>query len=505
MYVFIFVFLTSLLISALIIQINDEPSIHKTEDKTVTSIVNTEENKTLSLDERMSRILKDERLNGSLMGISIRKADTGEEIYSHQGQINLHPASNMKILTAAAALEILGEDYQFKTEILTDGKIKGTTLQGNLFIKGMGDPTLLKKDLDTFAMKLKQEGVEQIEGDVIGDDSWYDDIRLSQDLNWSDEPSHTGAQVSALTLSPNEDYDAGTIIVDVFPGNSIGEKAQIHTTPETDYVKIVNNVKMVDAKGEKDITIQRMHGTNSIVAEGTMPLDGTSERAWSSIWEPTGYVVDVFHQVLEENGIRIKGDKRVGITPDAAKMLAEKESMPLRELLIPFMKLSNNGHGEVLVKEMGRVIHGEGSWEHGISVIEKTIIQLGANPETIQIRDGSGMSHKNYIPASELTKILYEAQKRGWFPSFEASLPVAGASERMVGGTLRNRMATGTGLEQVKAKTGTLSGVLTLSGYATTKEGETLIFSILNNNYLTDQYEIAAIQDEIISVIISYP
>lgn len=158
-------------------------------------------NETVPLTVKMASILKDERLAGAVTGVSVRKADTGETIYSSSAATRLHPASNMKLLTAAAALETLGTDYQFSTEVWVDGKIKGNSLQGDLFLKGKGDPTLLKEDFDQFAKDLLASGIYQINGDLVGDDSWYDDVRLSQDLNWSDESNYTGAGVSALTLS----------------------------------------------------------------------------------------------------------------------------------------------------------------------------------------------------------------------------------------------------------------------------------------------------------------
>src|SRR5699024_3161373 len=139
---------------------------------------------------------------GAITGVSIRSGETGELLYSHFGETRLRPASNMKILTSIAALETLGADHRFTTEVLVDGELDGNVLEGNVYIKGYGDPTLLPEDLDQFAKDLKAYGIQTITGNIFADDSWYDDVRLSQDLNWSDESNYTGTQVSALTLSP---------------------------------------------------------------------------------------------------------------------------------------------------------------------------------------------------------------------------------------------------------------------------------------------------------------
>jgi len=462
-------------------------------------ITDTEFNQNASLEEKLTGILDDDLLEGTVTGVSIRHAESGELLFSQNGDIRLHPASNMKLLTAAAALETLGSDYTFHTEIRTDGRKKGNVLHGNLYLKGKGDPTLLKEDFDQMAIDLKEQGIRKIKGNLVGDDTWYDDVRLSQDLNWSDEPFYTGAQISALTLSPNDDYDAGTVIVEVTPQNKAKGRAVINVTPETDYVTIVNKTKMVPAGEEKDISIEREHGSNIIIVEGTMPVDGSMSRAWSSVWEPTGYALDVFRTSLEEQGIQFIGQvqEKYEATPEDAQLLLSKESMPLQELLIPFMKLSNNGHGEVLTKEMGKVIHDEGSWDKGLEVMEGKVTELGVNADTILLRDGSGMSHKNMIPANDLTQLLFEAQDASWFPEFKNSLPVAGISERLVGGTLRNRMTSGPAQGNVTAKTGSINGVSTLSGYVTTEDGEELIFAILINNYLGSSRNMQAIEDGI--------
>ena len=455
----------------------------------------------VTLESKIDRILNDQRLNGALTGVSIRKADSGEIVYSSYGDIRLHPASNMKLLTASAALEQLGPDYQFSTEVWMDGRIKGKVLEGDLYLKGKGDPTLMKEDLDLFAQQLKANGITKIKGNLVGDDSWYDSIRLSQDLNWSDESFHTGAQVSALTLSPSNDYDSGTVLLEIKPAAQIGERAKIQVTPKNEYVTIINLTKTVETNQLSKVSFERLHGENTIMVKGTVPQNSSTIKKWAAVWEPTLYALQVFKTSLKEYGITFteKSEMETGVTPKGASKLATKQSMPLKDLLIPFMKLSNNGHAEVLTKEMGKVVYGEGSWEAGLQVIKETLTDLGLNGSTIQLRDGSGMSHKNMIPANELSQLLFLAQKKSWFPEFERSLPVAGQPDKRTGGTLRNRLKDELTIGNVRAKTGSISGVSTLSGYVTARSGEKFIFSILINNYLAAS--ITDIEDHIVRAI----
>ncbi|MEC2158265.1 D-alanyl-D-alanine carboxypeptidase/D-alanyl-D-alanine endopeptidase [Virgibacillus halodenitrificans] len=452
------------------------------------------------LQEKLDAILSKSQLQGTSTGISIRNANDGELLYNHSGEMRLHPASNQKILTAVAALSTLGEDHRFTTQVLTDGKLKGKVLRGNLYLKGKGDPTLLKEDLDHFAKQLKEQGIHKIKGNIVGDDTWFDDVRLATDINWDDESNYTAAQISALTLSPNEDYDSGTVIVQVLPGEKAGDKPKVVLSPQTDYITINNEAKTTAKETSKQISVQRDHGTNTITISGNLPLDSSS-KSWVAVWEPTRYVVDVFKQSLEEQGITMIGNSEaaVGKTPKDAEILTKKDSMPLKELLVPFLKLSNNGHGEILVKEMGQVIKKEGSWDKGLDVVEDVLINNDLAMDTIRLRDGAGMSHKNLLPANQLSKLLFEIQDESWFPEFKNALPVAGEPERLVGGTLRYRLTGDATKGKVHAKTGSLTGVNTLSGYVTNKDGEKLIFSIMMNNYI--QGSMPQIQDAIVTAL----
>ena len=235
-----------------------------------------------------------------------------------------------------------------------------------------------------------------INGNIIADDSWYDDVRLSQDLTWTDESQSYGAQVSALTLSPDKDYDAGTVIIHVSPAAKVGVPANLTLSPSTDYVKIMNQTKTVEKNGSTKIEVEREHGTNQVIVKGTIALDHKNLKSWIAVWEPTQYVLHVFKSSLEKNGIQLGKESKLltGEIPKEATLLTYKKSLPLKELLIPFMKLSNNGIGEILTKEMGKIIYNEGSWDKGIEVIRETVSCFRMNLNTLQLRDGSGISHK---------------------------------------------------------------------------------------------------------------
>lgn len=455
----------------------------------------------LTVFQELTELIKNEKiLDGAVAGVSVRAADTGKLLYDYNGGIRLRPASNMKLLTAAAALSSLGENHRFITEVWIDGKRKGNILKGNVYLKGKGDPTLLKEDLEHLAKELKNYGIGKIEGRVIGDDSWYDRVRLSPDLIWSDEETFYGAQISALTISPDKDYDAGTIILELQPGKSIGDPVEITLQPKSSYITIENKAMTASPDSTSEIDITREHGNNIVSIEGLIPMDSKPKKKWVSVWEPGEWTAQLFKQALLEQGITVKEEVTMGVTPKNAVKIADHESIPLSKLLRPFMKLSNNGHADVLVKEMGKVALGEGSFEKGLEVLEGELAKYGIEPADHLIRDGSGISHLTLITANDISSLLYHVQKEAWFSVFLESLPIAGYEDRLDGGTLRNRL-NGTPLAgHVRAKTGTLTSVTSVSGYITTKSGKKLIFSILLNNLL-DEDEGKKLEDKIISIL----
>ena len=448
------------------------------------------------LSFKISKLLSHPDLKGASIGISVRSASNGQVIYMHNGDARLRPASSLKLVTSAAALQILGENYRFSTEIYTDGKQKGNVLKGNLYIRGKGDPTLLEKDLKDIAVTLEKLGIKKIKGDLIADDTWYDHTRLSMDMPWSDEQEYYGAQISGLTTSPDEDYDAGTVIVEVKPGKRTDKAATVTLIPQTDYVKIINKTNVGKDDSKNTLKIVRKHGNNQIILTGTIPFHSEATKHWISVWDPTGYTLDLLKKSIEKQGIKMTGESKYGKIPAQHTKLITDYSPKLGTLLVPYMKLSNNTISEVLVKEIGRVKGGEGSWDKGLSVIEGQFDELGIERDAIHMRDGSGLSQVNMISANALTQLLYKVQFKSWYSSYINALPVAGISNRNVGGTLRNRMKGTQAQGKVLAKTGTISMASSLSGYVQGEYGNKYVFSIIINNAKED-HQLKKIEDEL--------
>ncbi|WP_344951299.1 D-alanyl-D-alanine carboxypeptidase/D-alanyl-D-alanine endopeptidase [Sphaerisporangium flaviroseum] len=425
----------------------------------------------------IDQILSASNLAVARSGVVVRSAETGEQLYAQDtGKIFL-PASNAKLLTSAAAVDTLGLDYRFTTSVLSSGRRVGSTLAGDLYLKGTGDPTMLATDYDALAAKVAGSGVKLVAGRLVADDTWFDDVRLGTDWAWDDEPYYYAAQISALTASPDTDYDAGSVIVSVAPGDAAGAPAKVTTTPETDYLKIENRAT---TGAETDVLVNRLHGTNKVVITGTVAEEYDE---WVTVDDPTGYSASLFRKALAKHGVRVLGTTGRGATPAAATSVAQKESMPLSELLVPFMKLSNNMHAEILTKAMGRKVSGKGTWDAGLAVTLGFAAKNGV--KAVRLRDGSGLSRLDGVTPGDLAAYLIAMRSKPWYKTWYDALPIAGNADRLTGGTLRSRMAGTPAAGNVHAKTGSLTSVTGLSGYVTSADGEPLVFSILTNNYLS--------------------
>jgi serine-type D-Ala-D-Ala carboxypeptidase/endopeptidase (penicillin-binding protein 4) len=446
-----------------------------------------------SLAADLDAILAQPGAAGESASVRVVTAD-GHELYNHDAARRLNPASNMKLFTSATALDVLGPNFRFSTDVSTNGRGSHGVLRGNLYLRGKGDPTLLATDYDALAAQVARSGVKVVVGRLVADDSYFDHVRLGVGWAWDDEPYYYSQQASALTVSPDTDYDNGTVIVETRPGATPGAKPKLTLVPSTGYVHLVNHATTTSGTADT-ISVDREHGNNNIVVTGTIGTGHTDvDQEWATVWEPTGYAADVFRRALAHHGVRVLGSTAYAVTPAGVRSLATHASMTLAQMYVPFLKLSNNGHAEALVKTMGAVVSHDGSWDAGLQVIASHLASFGVDPAVIQQVDGSGLSRMDLVPADQITHLLVAAQSKPWFTTWYNALPIAGNPDRMVGGTLRNRLA-GTPAEGMHGKTGSLTGVSALSGYVTDADGQRLIFSVLQNNYV--HFSAKSLEDQV--------
>lgn len=450
----------------------------------------------------LDKVLADPRMDGGAVSVVIADATTGERLYQRDGDDRLMPASNTKLATSAAAMAVLGPEHRYSTDVLATGHRRGPTLFGDLYLRGSGDPTLLAADYGRLAADIAASGVESVTGRLVADDTRFDDQRLGRSWAADDESAYYSAQISALTLAPDTDYDAGTVVVEVTPGKRPGDRPAVRLTPPTDYVRVEIGATTVE-KGRPDtLAVSREHGTNTITVDGAVPVGAATSKEWIAVWEPTGYAAAVFADALAEHGVRVHGSTRLGRpTPPGARLLASHRSMPLKELMHPFMKLSNNMHAEALTKTMGHHTSGRGTWEAGLAAIGAQLAEEDVSTSTLRQADGSGLSRMNLFPAEELATLLLSVRDAPWFADWYASLPVACAPDRAVGGTLRSRMCGTPAALNAVGKTGSLTGASALSGYVTDAGGRELVYSVVLNNYLASS--VKSIEDAVVVTLAS--
>jgi D-alanyl-D-alanine carboxypeptidase/D-alanyl-D-alanine-endopeptidase (penicillin-binding protein 4) len=442
----------------------------------------------------LERLLADPALNGATVSLMVRDARSGSTLYQHNPRTRLIPASNLKLLTTAAAMDVLGPQYRFATQLLSNGPQQGERLTGNLYLRGLGDPTTQFADYQALAAQLASQGVRQVQGDLVFDDSFFDAERLGVDWAQDDESTYYGAQISALTVSPNADFDAGTLIVTAKAPVIAGQPVTVSLSPPTDYVKLSNHA--VSGPGDS-YGITRQHGTNLLQLTGTL-APGKQSRQWVSVWEPTQLVATLFEQALAQQGIEVLGRRVIGgASPGAARVLAEHQSAPLQALITPLLKLSNNNMSEALLKAMGRKTVNAGTAQAGAAAVAAFMRRQGLDPATLVQVDGSGLSRRNLVSSQNLTDLLLATARQPWFDAWYSALPIAGNTDRMTGGSLRYRLRGTAAENNLHAKTGSMAGVSSLSGYITDAHGRRLVFSMISNNYLSDAAPIRALENRV--------
>jgi D-alanyl-D-alanine carboxypeptidase/D-alanyl-D-alanine-endopeptidase (penicillin-binding protein 4) len=432
---------------------------------------------------KLNRVLSDSRVQRARTGATVLDAASGSRLYDRAGSRALMPASNTKIVTAVAALHTLGPGYRFQTDVIRRGRVVDGTLHGRLYLKGYGDPTARQSDYRALARQVRAAGITTVAGRLAVDSSFFDAQRYNPGWSTGYADDYYAAEISALTVAPNADYDPGTVVINYAPGRR-GGKARISTTPAAAarYVRIANSTTTGSSSSSSTFSVRRTHGSNTITVSGRVPLGRSTGHRLVTVHRPELYAAAVFRAELTRAGVRVAGGTVAVTTPSTSRhRVARDTSMTLSALLVPFLKLSNNGHAEALTKAMGARTARSGTWRAGLSATTSYLRGLGVPLTGVSLTDGSGLTRHNRLTARALTSTLQKVQVEPWFDAFSAALPVAGNPNRMTGGTLRSRMRGTRAADNAHAKTGTLTGVTALSGYVTGADGRRYVFSIVSN------------------------
>jgi D-alanyl-D-alanine carboxypeptidase/D-alanyl-D-alanine-endopeptidase (penicillin-binding protein 4) len=454
------------------------------------------------LETRLNALVESSTLDtrGSI-GIHVVELTGGKTLYRrHENRLFL-PASNMKLLTTALALVRLGPDYRFTTRVLREDS-------GDLALVGSGDPSLsgrifpYRKDassapplraIEDLADQVVAGGIRNVNGDILGDDRLYPWAPYAPSWTQDDQLRDYGAPVSALTVADN------FLILGIHPGAHPGDLARLTLAPSLEYFAVDNRIATAAPGGEPSVKMSRDAGSRQLLLWGSIPAGHAEVREEVAIDDPALYAARALYDALTRRGIVIKGRplaRHRSVTDDydpaEGPVLATRTSPPLSELLQMINKVSENLHAELMLREVGRMTRHAGTRDAGLEELASFLREAGGSAEEARMEDGSGLSRNTLVTPRLVTRILaylYGSEQREvWI----ATLPVGGED-----GTLSNRLCCASDGRGIRAKTGSLSRALTLSGYADSKTYGRLAFSILVNDFSAPAPEVRQWIDKI--------
>lgn len=487
-----------------------------------------------ALAARLNAHISQPRFAPAAWGVKVVSLDTGKTIFEHNPQKYFNPASNAKLYSAAVALDRFGPDHRIRTSLYSTARPDTAgTLKGDLIVYGRGDPSMAAslnggdyfKPLEALINQIAGAGVRRIEGDLIGDESYFATPAIGAGWEWDDLQEYYGAEASALTLNDNA--------LDLFvkPADRPGPPCRIITGPATSWVTIINRTETAPKNSEAHVVVYRPVGENIVYVSGRLPVGGRDYRGSVAVHNPAGLFVALLKEALVRRGIAVTGRTRTidwkyrEVTPiDWAKWieLGFIESLPLRDILRETLKPSQNLYAQLLLLQVGAKWEPEAAGqgperganagsliiapspssnatatappipvtqplafgpaltteEKGAEALNEFLEATGVKKGDVLIEEGSGLSRRDIITPNATVALLAYMHRHRFAGDYRNSLPIAG-----VDGTLQNRMKGTPAAGNARAKTGSLRYVYALSGYVTTAAGEQLAFSIFLNNY----------------------
>lgn len=462
----------------------------------------------------------------AFVGAAVVDVSSGELLFSRNGSMLFVPASNAKLYSTALALSSLGPDYRMETELRMEGEFLPASgqLKGDLVLVGKGDPSIggrqypysrdteRQRDdslpgLEAFVDAVLARGIRVVEGDIIGDDTAYLWEPFHEGWAQDDALFEYGAPVSALTLNDN------AVRLTIRAGAQPGEPVDITIQPESEYFDILNEVRTVKGATAR-LEWERIPGQRLLVLRGELPPGAPARLERVAVDDPALFTAHVLRQALLRRGVTVRGNARArhrlpaeaatgGGTPETlpvSTLVHLRLSPPLSELIMVVNKESQNLHAELLLREVARAKNGLGSRTDAISEMGRFLASAKVNRDGAILADASGLARLNLV-SPESTAALLSAMWNGPHRDlWVASLPIGGDD-----GTLRNRFSGSPLASAVSAKTGTLRGVTALGGYARTRSGRVLAFSVMVNNHGGPSSQARAFLDTIAIEIASLP
>ena len=430
---------------------------------------------------------------GAFWGIEVRSLKSGKVLYARNAEKDMKPASTLKLVTTAAALDGFGPDLRLRTTLETAARRDAMgRILGDVYLVGRGDPEMMSAGFQEMAEALKASGARRIEGRLVGHEGLFRGDRRGSDWAWGDLVWRYGAEVSALSFNDN----AATLTVSA--GERAGDPVMVERSPETAYYRVVSTATTSPAGSGSDLALERDFGTSVIRLGGTFPVGEEPEELGVALEDPARYAATVFAEILEAKGIHVTGGISTSSEPlpAGARVLAAHDSAPLAEILKGINKPSQNLRTEILLRLLGARVKGAGTVEAGHAAVLEFLRRVGVSPQAWALQDGSGLSRSDLVSPHEMVSLLAAMDRHRYGAAFKDSLPIAG-----VDGTLEHRMRGTTAQGRVVAKTGTIRHVNALDGYASTRAGERLAFAIVVNHYTGDAKDAVNAIDQIVNVL----